>query len=114
MIGPIIWYVVNFGCAILFYSIGAYAQKLETPMHFYSGTTVDPAQISDIKAYNKENARMWKLYSLWYVTSGLAEIWSADIALILLIAACAVGLPVLIYTYSKIFKKYRRNSSCPM
>ena len=107
MAGSIIWFIITFGCAALFYGIGIYAQRLEKPMHFYSGSSVDPAQISDIKAYNKENARMWKLYSLWYVTSGLAEIWSSTLAVILLIAGCAVGLPVLIHTYSKILKKYR-------
>ena len=27
-------------------------------MHFWSGTSVDPSKISDVKAYNKENAKM--------------------------------------------------------
>ena len=32
MAGKIIWWIASFGCAILFYAIGAYAQKLEKPM----------------------------------------------------------------------------------
>ena len=92
MVGSIIWYVVCFGCAILFYSIGMYSQKLKTPMHFWAGSKVDAEQITDIKGYNHENARMWKLYSLWYVAAGLAEIWDTYLAMLLLFGSCTLGL----------------------
>ena len=106
MAGKIIWWIVSFGCAILFYAIGAYAQKLEKPMWFWSGTEVKAEQITDIKQYNKENGVMWKLYSLWYAAAGLAEIWNTIVALIILVLSCTVGIVILVYSYQKIYKKY--------
>ena len=69
MAANIIWYITVLGCALLFVGIGIYAQKLEKPMWFWSGSYVDPATISDVKAYNLENARMWYAYSLWFWVS---------------------------------------------
>ena len=106
MAGKIIWWVVSFGCAILFYAIGAYAQKLEKPMWFWSGTEVKAEQITDIKQYNKENGVMWKLYSLWYAAAGLAEIWNTIVALIILVLSCTVGIVILVRSYLKIYRKY--------
>ena len=48
LIGAIIMAVVCFGCGALFFGLGAYAEKAEKPMHFWSGSTVDPKRISDL------------------------------------------------------------------
>lgn len=106
MAGKIIMCVVSFGCAILFYSIGIYAQKLKRPMSFWSGSEIDASQITDVGQYNKENGLMWKLYSLWYFAAGLAEIWNTIIAVIFLVSSCTVGLALLVRSYNRIFKKY--------
>ena len=105
--GSIIWYITSFGCGILFYVIGIYAQNLENPMWFWSGSEVKPSEITDIPAYNHENAVMWKLYSLWFFGAGLAHIWSSVVALIVMVCSFVVGFPLLIATYSKIYKKYK-------
>lgn len=106
MAGKIIMLVVCFGCAILFFAIGTYAQKMKRPMWFWSGSEVDASQITDVKQYNKENGIMWQLYSFWYLAAGLAEIWSTIIALIFLVLSCTVGVALLITSYNKIYKKY--------
>lgn len=107
MAGKIIWWIVTFGCAILFYSIGAYARKLEKPMWFWSGSEVNASQIADVKQYNRENSVMWKLYSLWFAAAGLAEIWNTIVALIILVLSCTVGIALLICSYKKIYEKFR-------
>ena len=106
MAGKIIMWIVMFGCAFLFFAIGVYAQKLEKPMWFWSGIEVDASKITDVKRYNRENGIMWKLYSLWYFSSGIAQIWSSVASLVLLIAGCTVGIIFLVYHYNKIYKKY--------
>ena len=108
MAGDIIWYITLFGCAALFVGIGIYAKKLKKPMWFWSGTTVDPDSITDVKAYNRENARMWMLYSLWYWVSGLAWVWSHWIAVTLLMLGCTIGIAWLLAVYHKIEKKYKK------
>ena len=107
MVGEIIWYGITFGVAALFFLIGVYAQKREAPMWFWAGSEVDAAQITDVKQYNKENARMWKLYSLWYWVSGAAMYWSAVVAIIIMFLGCTVGIGILIRTFHKIEETYR-------
>ena len=107
MAGAIIWYVTIFGCAALFFGIGVYAQRLEKPMHFWSGSQIDPKEITDVEQYNHENGIMWKVYALWYALAGLAYIWSLTAALILLLSSCFVGIPLLIVCYNRIYRKYK-------
>lgn len=107
MVGKIICCIVSFGCAILFYSIGAYAQKCEDPMWFWSGSKVNANQNTDVKSYNQENASMWKAYSLWYAAAGIAEIWSSIAYLIILVLSCTVGVAWLICSYKRIYIKYK-------
>ena len=106
MAGTIIWCAIMIGCALLFWCIGAYASRAEKPMWFWSGTTVDPGNITDIKRYNAENAKMWKGYSLWYWAAGLAWIWSKAAAMTVLVLGGTVGIVILVRTYRKIEKKY--------
>ena len=106
MAGAIIWYITMGFCAVLFLSIGIYSYKLKKPMWFWSGSTVLPEEITDVKAYNEANGKMWITYSLWYFASAIAEIWSSGVALALLIASCTVGMVILVVTYDRIYKKY--------
>ena len=106
MAGKIIMWIVSFGCAILFFSIGVYAQKLKKPMWFWSGSAVDSSKISDIGPYNQENGVMWKLYSFWYFAAGLAEIWNSIASVVILVSSCTIGLVLLVRSYNKIYKKY--------
>lgn len=107
MAGKIIWYITMLGCGILFYSIGIYANKRKTPMHFWTGTRVDPSEITDVKRYNRANSVMWKLYSLWYFASAIVEIWSPLAATILVFTSCTLGILLLICHYNLIYKKYK-------
>ena len=107
MAGKIIGCIVYFGCAILFYGIGIYAQRLQKPMWFFSGTEVDPKTITDVGQYNRENARMWKLYSLWYWAAGALALWNVTIAVVPLVLGCTVGMVILVATYNKIHEKYK-------
>ena len=111
MAGDIIWYITMFGCAALFVGIGIYAKKLEKPMWFWSGSTVDPATITDVKAYNLENSRMWMWYSVWYWIAGFAWIWSGAAALTVLMLGCSVGIVLLVRRYLKIEKKYKKTGT---
>ena len=107
MAAKIIGCIVYFGCAILFYGIGIYAQRLQKPMWFFSGTEVDPKTITDVGQYNRENARMWKIYSLWYFASGVVYFWITWIAVAILVLSCTLGMGILIATFNKIEKKYK-------
>ena len=108
----IIWAIVVFGCAILFYGIGIWSERSKKPVHFWSGTQVDARKVRDIPAYNHANAVMWKWYSLPYFLSGVLGCldflypWCMPAAVILLVAACFPGIFILIWIYMKIEKAY--------
>ena len=102
--------VCCWGSAALFYGIGVWANRRKTPMHFWAGTELDPKTVSDIPAYNHENAVMWKLYSIPYWIAGALSLfqaqWCAIAALILMVLACFPGLLILIRHYRRLEAKY--------
>ena len=68
--GLVILIVCCWGSGAVFYGIGRWAAGRKTPMHFWAGSEVDPKTVSDIPAYNRENGRMWKQYSLSFFLAG--------------------------------------------
>ena len=111
--GIILMTFVNLMCAGIFYGIGVWAQKRKDPMHFYSGTTVDPKTISDVPAYNRENARLWKQYSIpFWLSAGCAfgSIWVdvlMKVSIALLVFGCTLGGGWLVRRYQRILKTYK-------
>ena len=111
--GIILMTFINLMCAGIFYGIGVWAQKRKDPMHFYSGTTVDPKTISDVPSYNLENSKMWKAFSIpFWLCAGcaLGSIWAESlmtVSIVFLCVGCTVGIGWLICKYHKILKKYK-------
>ena len=110
--GMIIMAVCCFGCALLFFGIGIWAEKSTKPVHFWSGTRIDPQKVSDISAYNHACAVMWKLYSVPYWFCGVLACLDGIhpicmiLSTVLLFAACIPGVFWLVWRYSKIEKQY--------
>ena len=110
--GAIIMALCGFGCGALFFGIGVWATKRKDPMHFYSGTTVDPKTISNVPAYNRANGRMWKQFSVPFWMCGVLAIgslwadWCAVGYTILIFLGSIAGGVWLVLRYNKIRKKY--------
>ena len=104
---------INLLCAGIFYGIGAWAKSRKDPMHFYSGSTVDPKTISDIPAYNRENEKLWKTYSAPFflcAACAFGSIWVKELMIVsisVLVLASTIGGGWLVWKYSKIYKKYK-------
>ena len=109
----IIMILCGFGCGALFHWLGSWAEKRKDPMPFWTGSVVDPKTISDIPAYNRANARMWKQYAVPYWITGICGILSflivrfATLAGIVIGLACTAWILWLIYTYKHIEKEYK-------
>ena len=93
-------------CGGTFLCLGIWAKKSKKPVHFYTGTTVDPQKVSDISAYNLENAKMWMIYSVPFWVSGVVSLFHVGVAAIIMSAACIPGFLWLIFRYRQICKKY--------
>ena len=61
--GSIIWLIIMIPVSVLFSGIGIYAWKRKKPMWFWSGSTVEEYEISDVPAYNRANGIMWLVFS---------------------------------------------------
>lgn len=104
----VIWLVITIPCSLLFTGIGIYAWRREKPMWFWSGSEVKEEEITDVKAYNRENGIMWFCYSAVFWISMIMGIWNISTAGIVLAVGCLGGIPLLVLAYSRICRKYKR------
>ncbi len=103
----IVWLVVMIPLSAFFTGLGIFAWKRKKPMWFWSGSTVEDWEITDIPAYNRANGIMWLCYSAVFWVSAFLGILNLSIAGPVLAAGCLGGIPVLVIAYSKICKKYK-------
>ena len=94
--------------SILIGAIALWAFKRKTPMHFWTGSTVNPEEIADIPAYNRANGFMWAIYAGSIALSGVLSLFNIQVGVVLLILACVPGVACLIIAYRRIYKKYKR------
>lgn len=104
----VIWLVITIPCSLLFTGIGIYAWRRTKPIWFWSGSSVREEEITNVKAYNRENGIMWICYSTVFWISTIMGIRSVSIAGIVLAVGCLGGLPLLVIAYNRIYRKYKR------
>lgn len=111
-VGTIILTAFCFAGGAVFFGIGVYAGRKKGPMNFWAGEQIAPESVTDIPAYNRQNAVMWKWYSLSYFLTGLCallSIWSRGwnyICLGTLVLGCCGGMIAVICRYRNIRRKY--------
>ena len=112
ILGVIMILGVCFGCGAMIYGISLWAEKSKKPFGFWTFKEVKSESISDVSAYNRENGKMWKIYSIPYFLAGFCGIggiwflWLHAVAGILMILACTLGIGWLVWYYKRIFRKY--------
>ena len=98
-------------CSLSFGAIAIWAFKSKGPIHFWSGSTVSPEEITNIPAYNRANGLMWLIYTVCMVMIGIVSLFNIIIGVILLVIICVPGTIALIIAYNVIYKKYRSTST---
>lgn len=104
-----IWLITMIPIGILFLSLGIYSVFRKKPMWFYSGTEVDEKDITDVVAYNRANGIMWMAFSAVYFISAILGIFQLNAAAYVSSIGSLAGIPILVFTYKKIYSKYKRN-----
>lgn len=105
--GNIIWLIIMVPVSMLFTCIGVFAWKREKPMWFWSGSTVEESEISDIPAYNRANGIMWLVFSTVFWISTVLGFLNMRTGGICVIAGCLIGVPALPVVYGKIYDKFK-------
>lgn len=114
IVGGIIMLFCCWICGDAFLIIGIYAKNTKKPMHFYSGSKIDPETVTDIAAYNRANSKLWILYSIPYFLAGIMAMfgfygkWAVIVAVIIAVSAAFPGTFLLIQGYHRIERKYIR------
>ena len=106
ILGIIVMMFCSMLCGGIFAGMGFWAKNRKDPMHFYSGTSVDPRTISDVPAYNEANARMWFTYSAPFWLSAVVSFFHLGAAAVIMSLGCFPGFLWLIFKYKSICKKY--------
>jgi hypothetical protein len=106
----IIFAVICWLCSLIFGVIALWAFKRKAPMHFWSGSTVRPEEITDIPSYNRANGLMWAIYAVCMFVTGILSLFSIKVGAVLLVIVCVPGIAVLIFVYNRIYNKYRSTS----
>lgn len=104
--GDFIFLALVWLCAGMFVVIGLSATRRSSPVHFWSGSVVDPDTVSDISSYNREVGRMWKLYSTPFWVSGPLFFLSPPAGAVVIALASTVGIVLLIRRYRTIEAVY--------
>jgi len=109
----IIFAIITWLMAMILGAIAIWAFKRKEPMHFWSGSTVRPEEITDIPAYNRANGLMWAIYTACMFLAGVLSLFSIAAGVVLLIILCVPGTVLLIQIYNRIYEKYRNPSFKP-
>ena len=109
--GNLIWLIIMVPVSMLFTGLGIFAWKRKKPMWFWSGSTVEESEISDVPAYNRANGIMWIVFSAVFWTSTILGSLNMRAGGICLIAGCLIGVPSLPAVYGKIYNTFSTDQS---
>ena len=100
----VIWLAVSLPLPLILLGIAIFAWTRKTPIWFYAG--VPSPEVSDVRAFNRANAIAWILFSLPFFAAAGVGVLNRLAAGALILAGCLVGIPLLVFFYHKICKKY--------
>lgn len=102
----VIWLVASLALPLILLGIAVFAWFRKTPMWFFAG--IPTPEVSDVRAFNRANAVIWALFSLpFFAAAGVGVVHRLAAAGIIL-AGCLLGIPLLVFSYHKICKKYKK------
>ena len=102
----IVWLSTTLPVALLLPGIGVYAFRKKTPIGFFAG--VPAPEVTDVRAYNRENGVMWTVFSLPFFSAAALGLWRVWAGTAVLLAGTFFGIPLLVFAYSHICRKYRK------
>ena len=105
-----VWLIVMIPMAGLFTGLGIYAWRRKKPMWFWSGSEVKAEEIEDVAAYNRANGAMWLAFSGVFWVSAALGLMDVGAAGTMLAAGVLGGIPCLIFSYGKIYAKYKKKA----
>ena len=101
-----VWLVVSFGLALLFVSVAIHNVKRVSPAQFWPWQKVKQENLTDVAAYNKENASIWLTCAFLFAVNGVIGVFSRQLSAGLYLFFVFPGLFFLAQRYNKILRRY--------
>ncbi|MBR4335444.1 MAG: hypothetical protein IKP74_03220 [Clostridia bacterium] len=102
----VIWLVASLALPLILLGVAIFAWTRRTPVWFYAG--IPSPTVTDVRAFNRANGIAWALFSLpFFAAAGVGVVHRLAAAGIIL-AGCLFGIPLLVFSYHKICKKYEK------
>ena len=102
-----VYFVIMAFVSMIFTIMGICMGRSKEPVGFWTGQEIKKGEITDVPAYNKANGYMWLTFSVLFWISAFAGLIAGGmIGGITLFIAVGVGIPMLPFTYNRIYKKY--------
>ena len=100
--------ILCFALGALFWCIGIWSSRQQKAVCFYAGIKIKPDSIRDIPLYNRACGRLWKGYSLLWLSCGFAGVWlgTSMWMFILLVLAAVPGSLWLLLKFNRIQRQY--------
>ena len=98
-------------CSLIIGACAIWIAKRRKPIHFFTGTTVEPEEITDIPAHNRANALMWTVYAACFVVVGIISLLNSTVGLVLMLVLFIPCIIPMYIIHKQIYNKYRRASN---
>lgn len=106
MVGRIVGLISCLVCAFPFFIISVYNKDSKEPINFWSGDTTLKVKVTNVYAYNKEMAALYKKCAIVFLINGIGCIIIPVIGIIMLCLEWTFGIYLVYRNYKKILNKY--------
>jgi len=104
-----LWIVLNLlllMMALLMVGIGVWALTSIGPINFWTGQKVDSAAITDVRGYNRANAKMWCVFSIVFIIPMFIMPFNIRAAAGVFSIGLAIGIGLLVAAHGRIRQRY--------
>ena len=84
-----------------------YHNTRKTPINFWTGSVINPDEITDVSAYNRSNYLMWTVYLVCLALAGSVVFLNWIIGLIIYLVVVFLGVAIMIVVYKRIYNRYK-------
>ena len=98
----------------LIYGVTAYlVSKRSKPFPFFTGVSIPTEMLTDVRAYNRANGKMWAIYSAVHVVAGFLALLSSTLGFVLFGLLILPGLVFMFGFHKRILRQYTQPNSKP-
>ena len=103
--------MVCWGFAFIYGLAAFILSRLRKPFPFFTGVSIPADMITDVKAYNRANGKMWAIYSAIHVVAGFLALLNVTLGFVLCGLLILPGLVIMFQFHKRILNKYKSPSS---